>query len=431
MPPPPYATMIKAKDQHHRFDLRRRLVADAKEIGIKQTSRCWCCSRNTVRLWLRRFNSDHLEGLKEHSHAPRSCPHKTPPETENRIIALRKRTAYGARRLKMEFDLSPSADAISRILRQHGLTRKPKTKRLKKNDLRRVKAALRAFQTVHMDVKYLNDIPHYLPQMRLRGLPKFQYTIRDVRTGLLFLAYADELSKTHACAAVSRFLQHLRCCGVKLPGVTIQTDNGAEFDGQLAPGSDRGFLYLIEDFFKAAHRFIPPGCSNANSDVETTHNLIETEFYEREHFRDLPEFLAKAWTYQCHFNFTRKNSYQHWKTPLERLHEAAPKIPTKIALLAPALLDNLLPAAPKRRPRTTSDQLIDELPAYAAPSANPPQGGQHQPGHPAQGQRIFDLRFSIADLEAGKSKIFLWFCGESVLCELGVLARSTVSAEGG
>ncbi len=248
--------------------------------------------------------------------------------------------------------------------------------------LRKVKAALNAFQTVHMDVKYLNDIPHYLPQMRLLGLPAFQYTIRDVRTGVLFLAFAHELSKLHACAAVARFLSHLRYYGVKLPGVTIQTDNGGEFDGALASSTDRGFQHLIERLFKAHHRPIPPGCPNANSDVETTHNLIETEFYDRELFTDLPDFLHSAFTYQCHFNFTRKNSYQRWKTPVQRLHEAAPKIPMQIALLPPVLLDNLLAAAPKRRPRITSDQLIDELPAYAAPPANPPPGGQHQPGHP-------------------------------------------------
>ena len=386
MSPPPYATMIKVKDKHHRFELRRRLVADAKELGIKKTARAWRCSRNTVRLWLRRFESEHLEGLKERSHAPGTCPHKTAPEMERKVLQLRGRTGYGARRLKMEFELPCGADAISRILRQHRLTRKPRTKQRKKNDLRKVKAALRAFQTVHMDVKYLNDIAFYLPQMRLRGLPKFQYTIRDVRTGLLFLAFSGELSKLHACAAVGRFLRHLRAHGVPLCGVTIQTDNGGEFDGGLASSTDRGFEHLIEQLLGAQHRSIPPGCSNANSDVETTHNLIETEFYDRERFAGLSEFLAKAWTYQCHFNLTRKNSYQHWKTPIQRLEDAAPSIPQRIALLAPVLLDNLLAAAPARRPRITSDQLIDELPAYAAPRANPPPGGQHQPGHPGLAQ---------------------------------------------
>jgi len=373
--------MISAKDNRFRFDLRRRLVGDARRIGIKPTARKWGCSRNTVRLWLRRCTRQGLQALKELSHAPHSCPHKSSDEAEDRIVKLRKRTGYGPRRLKMEFDLAVGHDAIARILRARGLTRKPKTKRQKKNDLRAVKARLAAFERVQMDIKYLNDIAFYLPQMRSKGLLNYQYTIRDTRTGLLFVAFANHISKSHACACAGRFLAHLKRCRVKLPNVTMQTDNGGEFDGQMSATDDRGFRHVVEQVMKAHHRFIPPGCSNANADVESSHQLIESEFYERERFKGLSDFLAKAWTYQCHFNLTRKNSYQNWRTPIERLREAGPQIPEKVVLLPPVFLDNLLPAAPKRRPRITSDEILHDAPARFARAAQPP-GGQHQPGHP-------------------------------------------------
>ena len=376
--------MAKVNDNCFRFDLRRRLVADARASGIKPAARKWGCSRNTVRLWLRRWREQGLQGLKELSHAPHSCPHKSSAGIEEKLVALRKRTGYGPRRLKMEFDLPLGHCAIARILRARALTRKRRTKRVKKNDLRQVKARLAAFQKVQMGVKYLDDIPFYLPQMRSRGLPRYQYTIRDTRTGLLFLAFAGQLSKSHACACAGRFLAHLKGCGVQLPQVTIQTDNGPEFDGQLSPTSDRGFRHLVEGLMKARHSFIPPGCSNANADVESSHELIESEFYDRERFRGPADFLAKAWTYQCHFNLTRRNSYQGWRTPIQRLREAGPQIPERVVLLAPVFLDTLLPAAPRRRPSKTSDQLIDEAPAYAPQPANPPPGGQHQPGHPGR-----------------------------------------------
>ena len=174
--------MISAKDNRFRFDLRRRLVADARRIGIKPTARKWGCSRNTVRLWLRRYTRQGLQALKALSHAPHSCPHKSSTEIEKRILQLRKRTGYGPRRLKMEFDLAVGHNAIARILRERALTRKPKTKRQKKNDLRALKARLAPFERVQMDIKYLNDSAFYLPQMHSRGLPKYQYTIRDTRT---------------------------------------------------------------------------------------------------------------------------------------------------------------------------------------------------------------------------------------------------------
>jgi transposase len=370
--------MIAAKDKRFRFDLRRRLAADARKLGIKAAARSWHCSRNTVRLWMRRFDAEGLAGLKGRSHAPRRCPHKTSPEVEKKVLHLRRRTGYGPRRLKMEFDLPCGHGAIARILRAHKLTRRRRTRRQKKNDLRAVKAALAAFETVHMDIKYLNDIPEYLPQMRLRGLPEYQYTIRDVRTGLLFLAFADQISKSHACVCVRRFLRHLGRYNVPLSRVTIQTDNGSEFDGQLSASDDRGFIHAIEAL-AAAHRFIPPGCSNANADVESSHALIESEFYERERFRGTGEFLAKAWTYPCHFNLTRKNSYQGWRTPLERLAQAAPELSARVTLLAPVFLDSLLPSAPRGQRASLRRQGLQSL---IDPAARTPPGGQHQPGHP-------------------------------------------------
>ncbi len=42
-----------------------------------------------------------------------------------------------------------------------------------------------------MDVKYLNDIPHYWPFMQFMGLPRFQYTTRELSTGAQFPTSAD------------------------------------------------------------------------------------------------------------------------------------------------------------------------------------------------------------------------------------------------
>jgi len=126
--------------------------------------------------------------------APHTCPHKTPARLEQQVLKQRARTpGFGARRLKREFGLKPSAGAIARILRQHGLTRRKKRKHQTKRDLRAVKARYAALTHFHMDVKFLNDLPHYWPQMQSLGLPEFQYTIRCLKTGATFLAYASEV----------------------------------------------------------------------------------------------------------------------------------------------------------------------------------------------------------------------------------------------
>ena len=194
------------------------LVSYARKKGLKAAARCYECSRNTVRKWVRRFALMHNQGLSPVSRAPHSCPHKTSPVLEAKCIAKRKQTpGFGSRRLIAEFDLKIGHNALDRILRQRQLTRKPKRRHKRKNDLRAVKAAYAPFTRFQMDVKYLTDIPFYWPQMQANGLPRFQYTIRELLAGAQFLAYSNELSKTYATFAVDRFLQHLKTTGSTPP----------------------------------------------------------------------------------------------------------------------------------------------------------------------------------------------------------------------
>jgi len=73
------------------------------------------------------------------------------------------------------------------------------------------------------------------------------------------------------------------------------------------------------------------------------------------------DFLSKAWTYQRHFNFSRKDSYQRWRTPIQRLAEAAPQISPRVALLPPVHLDILLPAALKRHTSSLRHEMLSNL----------------------------------------------------------------------
>ena len=205
--------MICADDPH--FALRHQLVRFAQTRGLKAAARQFGCFRNTVRKWCRRFQDQGNAGLRSQSRAPKSCPHKTKDALEKRVVALRKQSpGFGARRLIAEFDLPLGHNAAQRIINAHQLTRPPKRRHRRKNDLRAVKAAYVPFTRFQMDVKYLTDIPFYWPQMQRNGLPRFQYTLRELSCGAQFLAYSQKLSKTYATLAVERFLQHLQHYGV-------------------------------------------------------------------------------------------------------------------------------------------------------------------------------------------------------------------------
>jgi transposase-like protein len=358
-----YPEMIRQVKPQSKYDLRLRVVLSAKQIGVKPTARLYGTSPQTVRLWLRRYQEAGRCALGDRSHAPWRCPHKTSAELERQVVAARQRSGFGPRRLKVEFELSPSVGAIARILRQGGLVRPRKRKRVTKQDLRAVKATWAVFSKVCHDTKDLDDIPFYWPQAKALRLPVIQYTAREVRTGLTFADYAQQRSASLACVFAERVISHLVACGVDLEEVGFQSDNGSEYSGgKDQRGNPHGFKPTVESH-GLSHTFIPPSAHTYNSDVETVHRLCEDEFFDRESFRDRLHFLAKAQSYWLYFNVARRNSFKQDRCPLEMLRQLTPHVNPRITIWQSAFLeDHLHILLPKEIQRLR---------------------GKHQPVHPS------------------------------------------------
>lgn len=300
-----------SKDKH--FTIRKAIVLEALEKGIKPTAFRLNMSKNTIRLWLRRFQIEGNDGLMDRRSGPNCIPHKTSLALETQIVAIRKTAScYGAKRLKYFFNLTPSIGAIQRILRDHGLSRKKKHRYQKKNDLRSIKAKYKAGEKLQMDVKYLTDIPPYWEMMHRLSLPRFQYTIRDVKSGMLFLGFAHVISELHA-ESMAKYV--LRTIVPHFPGkVTLQTDNGIEFSGTTKNPETNHFRKAIKAL-GAEHCYIPPGHCNANADVESIHATIEEEFYNLTPFTSKEDFFQKAESYRLFYNLERPNFSKEKKTP--------------------------------------------------------------------------------------------------------------------
>lgn len=321
-----------------RYILRQRLITHARANGIKAAAMAFSCSRNTVRKWVKRVQPGKPSSLKELSRRPHHCPHQTPASVERRVVALKQTTGFGAERLKEEFDIACSVGAIKRINRQHHLVKPRKRKHRTKQDLRDVKQRWRLFQQVSADSKHLCDIPHYWPQMTRFGLPKFQYTAREVVSGITFTGYADALSKTYSCLLAERINAHLTGHGVDLNRLEWQTDNGSEF---LEHEQNKGFPSLVKAF-GCGHHYIPVKAYTWQSDVETVHRLVEDEFFDRESFASKDDFWKKLTVYWYYFNIARPNRHKHKKTPIQIIMEKNPSILHSIAAWQPLDLGRVL-----------------------------------------------------------------------------------------
>jgi len=178
--------------------------------------------------------------------------------------------------------------------------------------------------------------------MQARRLPAIQYTAREVRSGLQFLAFASRRSAAASTLFAQRIQSHLQRCGVDLRHLAWQTDNGGEFIGALQPDGSRSHFPAAVRSFGSQHQRIPPAAHTYQSDVETVHRLIEDEFYDLESFSSRAEFLAKASLYQLYFNLARPNSHKENKTPWQIIEHLAPGSPLDLCLLPPINLDYLL-----------------------------------------------------------------------------------------
>jgi transposase len=333
--------MVCGSSREKKDSVKLDVVRYAQLHGNKPAARRFGCSKNTVKLWRHRYEEQAMTGLQDRRKGPNCIPHKTSKEEEQDIIKYRKKSpCYGPKRLKWAYDINASEGAIARILKEKDLTRKRRKKYQRKQDLRAVKAIMHQAISHHQeDVKHLYDIPYYYEQLQRLGLPKYEYTLRDTKSGFLMLGFAQEYSELYSTIMTEHYLDHARLHGLDVSRVTIQTDNGSEFGGRKKNINTPGFVNTIVCKQGAKHQYIPPGMCNANADVESVHATIENEFFDIEAFKDEEDFWNKAQAYQLFYNIVRPNYSKGGKPPAQIIFEERPSLDSRFLLFPVIDLD--------------------------------------------------------------------------------------------
>ena len=336
-----YHIMRNCKDKKH---LRYQMVSYAEQHGIKPTSRFFHAHPDTVRKWVYRFREEGFLGLRDLSRRPHYSPFKTPEDAKKMLVELKaiyKR--IGAEQIKVLEKVSISPKTMRKVWREKGVSsRQRRKKHVTKNNLRRVKKEFDLFQHTCEDTKHLHDIPEYWTPMMKLGLPRVQYTFREVSSGIMYLGYADELSLDYA-TLFSDYLQHnLKKLGIDLSNTTRQTDNGSEYIGAWNAKKPSSFTLSIESIPGQSHATIPPAHHRWQADVETVHDIIEREFFEIETFEDNADFFNKIFSYQMFFNLLRPNTYKENKSPWQLAQEKIPDIKKEVLMIPPVDLRWLL-----------------------------------------------------------------------------------------
>lgn len=191
-------------------------------------------SRQCAHKWWSRYRTEGVDGLRDRSSRPLSCPHQTPARVERRIVALRHARKLGPARLAGIVGVP--ASTVHRVLVRHGVNRLRWMDRPTGRVIRRIHTS-RPGELVHIDVKKLARVPdgggHKIHgrtgprngSMVKRGLGYTHvHTAIDAYSRLAYSEFAGVENTVNCVAFLHRAIAWFAAQGITVE--KILTDNG-------------------------------------------------------------------------------------------------------------------------------------------------------------------------------------------------------------
>jgi len=291
--------------------------------NISLTARRFGLNRETVRIWLRKFNQAGILGLNDKSHRPKNIRKPTTDSSIiSEIIKIRKQypywSKYKIRKILARQNMIVSASTIGRVLKRKGLIQeKVSRKRSKaaKNPKKRFPKGLKiafAGDMIQMDTKYINLIG---------GKRIYQFTAIDVLTKRRILKYYSSLASKNGADFLRYCLQRF-----PFPIRAIQTDNGSEF---------LKYFDALCKKLNLPHYFIYPRTPKQNTYVEVSHLADKNEFYLQGNVGcDIKSMQRKLEEWEHIWNYIRPHEALDYLTPDEYLNRLQfVPLPTKNVII--------------------------------------------------------------------------------------------------
>jgi len=268
-----------------------------KELKLQDVVKVCPHSERSLKRWCASYRRDGMEGLIPQSTQPKSEPNETPIWIKEEVIALRKKTKLCAIKLHWKLEkqgLVVPTRTIGKILKQEGLTRKYRVKKVKYKYLR---AERKPGDVIEIDVKHVPG--------PIAGRKYYQYTSIDLASRWRYLAVYDEETTYHSVrflsAVIERFPYKIKA---------IKTDNHSTFTNYYIGTNKRSDMTVKTihglDRFCAEHNIvhylINPGRPAENGTVERSHREDQQKFYERNKFKDFADLKRKIKVWNTYYN---------------------------------------------------------------------------------------------------------------------------------
>ena len=153
------------RELERRAQRRLAVLRHVEEVSgnVAATCRYYGISRECYYRWLRRYEADGLEGLKDRSHRPHHSPRATQAEVVEKIVWLRKHYHFGPAKIAMYlaryYDVTISVSGVWRILKRLQMNRLPASQRYQRHSIRWKRyEKQRPGHQLQVDVKFIEPL---------------------------------------------------------------------------------------------------------------------------------------------------------------------------------------------------------------------------------------------------------------------------------
>lgn len=309
------------------MDQKIQLIADWQEqiFSLTDLSQKYGISRPTVYKLIERYEQSGIEGLKEQSRAPKTCPHKTPEKVVNLVIQEKlKNRKRGPRKIRAqlkrrypELEL-PAISTISYWLKKEGLV-----------EARKKRLHVPPYTEPFGDCKKPNDIW----SIDYKG----QFYMKNNRA-CYPLTVSDNFSRyILGCKALPgpRYIpteEHLESIFREygLPGA-IRSDNGTPFAGKCIGGLSRLSVWFIQ--LGIIPERIKKGCPQENGRHERMHRTLKNDALDSA-AKNIKEQQKAFDIFRYDFNHYRPHESLNDQTPSDYYRKSNRPYPERLHLPA-------------------------------------------------------------------------------------------------
>jgi transposase InsO family protein len=268
-----------------------------KDVRLIDMAKACSYSKRSLERWCKAYREGGEDALAPKATIPNTSPNETPIWIKEAVIEKRKETRLCAKKLHWRLakeGLNIPTRTIGKIIKDEGLVRKYRTKRIK---YKYIKAERQPGELIEIDVKYVPG--------RIANKRYYQYTAIDVASRWRYLRVFEEQSNYHSVIfledVIERFGHEIK---------SVKTDNGIVFTNRytgtykredLSPRRLHAFDVCCAKH-NITHYLIDSGKPAQNGTVERSHREDQEKFYEQNKFRDIGDLQRKIRIWNTDYN---------------------------------------------------------------------------------------------------------------------------------